>query len=76
MAGSRSLNSSALPKWGRTRYGADPRPNDAVSTWSPEQLARMDSDFCTRVEIAFRAGEESMSAATATYDLPAQRRVR
>jgi hypothetical protein len=33
------------------------------------------SDFCTRVEIAFRAGGESISAATATYDLPAQRRV-
>jgi hypothetical protein len=36
----------------------------------------MDSDFCTRVEIALRAGGESMSAATATYDLPAQQRVR
>jgi hypothetical protein len=76
MGGSRSLNSSALPKWGRTRYGADPRPHDAVGTWSPEQLARMDSDFCTRVEIALRAGGESMSAAAATYDLPAQRRIR
>jgi hypothetical protein len=26
MAGSKSLNSSALSKWGRTRYGADSRP--------------------------------------------------
>jgi hypothetical protein len=33
----------------------------------------MDSDFCTRVEIALRSGGESMSAATAPYDLPAQR---
>jgi hypothetical protein len=73
MAGSKSLNSSALPKRGRTRYGTDLQPNDAVATWSPEQLARMDSDFCTRVEIAFRAGGESMNAAAATYDLPARR---
>jgi hypothetical protein len=36
----------------------------------------MDSEFCTRVEIALRAGGESMSAAAATYDLPAQRRIR
>jgi hypothetical protein len=40
MAGSKSLNSSALSKWGRTRYGADSRPADAFATWSPEQPAR------------------------------------
>ena len=43
--------------WEHTRYGADPRREDASSTWSPEQLARMDSDLCTRVEIAFSAPE-------------------
>jgi predicted Zn-dependent protease len=72
MAGSRSLNSSTLRNWDRSGDDRD----DVVSTWSPEQLARMDSDFCTRVRIAFRAGGESMSAATATYDLSARRRVR
>ena len=41
---------------------------------SPEQLVRMDSDFCTRVKIAFRTGRESVNAATATYDLPSRRR--
>jgi hypothetical protein len=73
MGGGRRINGSALPRWERTRYGADARRDDAPSTWSPEQLARMDSDFCARVEIALRAGGESMSAATATYDLPARR---
>jgi hypothetical protein len=73
MAGRRT-SSSVLPTWQHTKYGADPRSNDAPATWSPEQLARMDSDFCTRVRVAFRAGGESMSAATATYDLPARRR--
>jgi hypothetical protein len=73
MAGTR-IKGSALPKWQHTQYGADARRDDAFSTWSPEQLARMDSDFCTRVEIAFRAGGESMSAAAATYDLPGRRR--
>jgi hypothetical protein len=74
MGGSKSLNASALPKWEHTRYGAEPRPNDAFTTWSLEQLVRMDSDFCTRVRVAFRTGGESVRAATATYDLPAQRR--
>jgi hypothetical protein len=72
MAGGR-INGSALPRWKHTQYGIDPRRDDASSPWSPEQLARMDSDFCTRVRIAFRAGGESMSAAAATYDLPARR---
>ena len=77
MADRKRHNGSALSKWEHICHGADPRADDDVpSTWSPEQLARMDSDFCTRVRIAFRAGGESMSAATATYDLPAQRRVR
>ena len=71
--GGRRINDSALPRWEHTRYVADPRPNDVSSTWSPEQLARMDSDFCTRVRTAFRAGGESLSAARATYDLPARR---
>jgi len=52
----------------------DPRRDDASSTWSRDQLARMDSDFCTRVRIAFQAGGESMSAPAATYYLPARRR--
>jgi hypothetical protein len=43
------------------------------ATWSSEQLARMDSDFCIRVEIALRAGTESMKAARATYDFSAKR---
>jgi hypothetical protein len=74
MADSKRLNGGALSKWEHTSYGADPRRDEASSTWSPEQLARMDSDFCTRVRIAFRSGGESVRAATATYDLPAQRR--
>jgi hypothetical protein len=76
MADSKRLNCGALSKWEHTCHGVDPRRDESFSTWSPEQLARMDSDFCTRVRIAFRAGGESMSAATATYDLPAQRRAR
>ena len=75
MAGSRGL-STALSNEGGSRRAADAQPNDTVATWSREQLARMDSDFCMRVTIAFRAGGESMSAATATYDLPARRRAR
>jgi hypothetical protein len=74
MAGSRSL--SAASNGGGSRRAAEAQPNDTVATWSREQLARMDSDFCTRVRIAFRAGGESMSAATATYDLPARRQAR
>jgi hypothetical protein len=73
MGGGRRISDDALPRWEHTQYGVDPRRDDTSSTWSPEQLARMDSDFCARVEIALRAGGESMSAATATYDLPARR---
>jgi hypothetical protein len=67
MAGSRNL--STLCPMGVAAVV----PRDTVATWSREQLARMDSDFCTRVRIAFRAGGESMNAAAATYDLPARR---
>jgi hypothetical protein len=74
MSANKSLNASALPKWEHTRYGAEPRPNDALPTWSPEQLVRMDSDFCSRVTIAFRSGGESARAAAAIYAPPAQRR--
>ena len=73
MAG-KKIDGSALPKWQQTQYGVDPRRDDASSTWSLEQLVRMDSDFCSRVQIAFRAGGESVSAAAATYDVPARRR--
>jgi hypothetical protein len=65
MAG-RRINGAPLFRWEHTQYGVDPRRDDASSTWSPEQLARRDSDFCTRVRIAFRAGGESMNAAAAT----------
>ena len=60
-----------LPKW--TAPALEPRSSDVSSAWSPEQLARMDSDFCTRVRITLRSGRESLKAATATYDLPARR---
>jgi hypothetical protein len=65
---------SALPNRGGSPYGSEPQANDGCSTWSSQQLARMDSNFCTRVTTAFRAGSESMKAATATYNLSAQRR--
>jgi hypothetical protein len=66
----------SIPADVASRVVAHHARKDAVATWSREQLARMDSDFCMRVTIAFRAGGESMSAATATYDLPARRRAR
>jgi hypothetical protein len=64
----------ALPSRGWSHYGSEPQPNDGCFTWSADQLARMDSDFCARVITAFRAGSESVKAATATYQLPAHRR--
>jgi hypothetical protein len=67
---------SALPSRGWSHYSSEPQPNDGCFTWSAQQLARMDSNFCTRVATAFRAGSESVQAATATYNLLAHRRAR
>jgi hypothetical protein len=74
MAGINGRN--ALPSRGGSPYGSEPQRNDGFYTWSAQQLARMDINFCTRVTTAFRAGSESVKAATATYNLPAQRRSR
>ena len=65
---------SALPSRDWPHYGSEPQSNDGCFTWSAQQLARMDSNFCNRVMTAFRAGSESVKAATATYDLSTQRR--
>jgi hypothetical protein len=65
---------SPLPSRGWSHYCSEPQPNDGCLTWSAEQLARMDSNFCNRVMTAIRAGSESVKAATATYDLSVHRR--
>ena len=41
----------------------------ARRAYSTEQLERMNQEFTTAVERAFRSGDESEMAATATYDL-------
>jgi hypothetical protein len=46
-----------------------PQPGDYVGAYTAEQLERMDQEFTAAVERAFRAGNESEMAATATYDL-------
>jgi hypothetical protein len=46
-----------------------PQPCDSFGAYTTEQLERMDQEFTAAVERAFRAGDESEIAATATYDL-------
>jgi hypothetical protein len=45
------------------------QPGDYVGAYSTEQLEQMNQNFTAAVERAFRAGDESEMAATATYDV-------
>jgi hypothetical protein len=49
-----------------------PAPYDYFGAYTTEQLERMNQEFTAAVERAFRAGDESEVAATATYDLRRQ----
>jgi len=69
-----AFNNGRIANRGGSPDVSEPQRNDACYTWSAQQLARMNSNFCSRVTTAFRAGSESVKAATATYDLSAQRR--
>ena len=44
-------------------------PADHFGTYTTEQLEQMNQKFTAAVKRAFRAGDESEVAATATYDL-------
>jgi hypothetical protein len=46
-----------------------PQPHDYCGAYTTGQLERMNQNFTAAVERAFRAGDESEMAATATYDL-------
>jgi hypothetical protein len=46
-----------------------PQPGDYVGAYTTEQLDQMNQKFTAAVERAFRAGDESEMAATATYDV-------
>ena len=46
-----------------------PRPGDYVGAYTTEQLEQMNRNFTAAVDRAFRAGDESEMAATATYDV-------
>jgi hypothetical protein len=61
-------NNSAAPKWSKL-WRDLPQPCDHFGAYTTEQLERMDQEFTAAVERAFRAGDESEMAATATYDL-------
>jgi hypothetical protein len=61
-------NKSAPPKWSKL-WRDIPQPCDYFGAYTTEQLERMDQKFTAAVERAFRAGDESEMAATATYDL-------
>jgi hypothetical protein len=61
-------NNSAPPKWSKL-WRDLPQPCDHFGAYTTEQLERMDQEFTAAVERAFRAGDESEMAATATYDL-------
>jgi hypothetical protein len=61
-------NNSAPPKWSKL-WTDNPQPGDRNGAHSTEQLERMNQEFIDAVERAFRAGRESETAATATYDL-------
>jgi len=59
---------SAPPKWSKL-WRDLPQSCDHFGAYTTEQLERMDQEFTAAVERAFRAGDESEMAATATYDL-------
>jgi hypothetical protein len=59
---------SAPPKWSKV-WRDLPQPCDYFGAYTTEQLERMNQEFTAAVERAFRAGDESEMAATATYDL-------
>lgn len=61
-------NKSATLKWSKL-WTDNPRPGDQIGAYSTEQLERMNQEFTAAVERAFRSGDESEMAATATYDL-------
>jgi hypothetical protein len=46
-----------------------PQPSDRIGAYTAEQLELMNQEFTAAVERAFRSGDESEMAATATYDL-------
>ena len=60
---------SALLNRGGSPYGSEPQRNDGFYTWSAQQLARMDSNFCTRVTAA-RLSRTFVGAPNKTYDNP------
>jgi hypothetical protein len=62
-------NNSALPPKYSKLWREAPQPCDFYGTYTTEQLERMDQEFTAAVQRAFRAGDESERAATATYDL-------
>jgi hypothetical protein len=64
-------NNSARLKWSKL-WTDSPQPSDHIGAYSTEQLQRMNQDFTAAVERAFRSGDESEMAATATYDLRRQ----
>jgi hypothetical protein len=59
-------NKSAPPKWSKL-WRDLPQPRDYFGAYTTEQLERMNQEFTAAVERAFRAGDESETAATATY---------
>ena len=61
-------NKSVLPKWSKL-WRDVPQPYDYFGAYTTEQLEQMNQKFTAAVERAFRAGDESEMAATATYDL-------
>ena len=61
-------NNSAPTKWSKL-WIKTPRPSDNIGAYSTQQLERMNQEFTAAVERAFRAGDESEMAATATYNL-------
>ena len=61
-------NTPAPPKYSKL-WRDVPQPYDYFSAYTTEQLEQMNQKFTAAVERAFRAGDESEVAATATYDL-------
>ena len=61
-------NNSAPPKWSKLWTDA-PKAGDRIGAYTPEQLEQMNQEFTAAVERAFRAGDESKMAATATYEV-------
>jgi hypothetical protein len=59
---------NAPPKWSKL-WTDIPQPADHIGPYSTEQLEQMNQEFTAAVERAFRSGDESEMAATATYDL-------